>query len=493
MKPNSPLRRLAALLFGGLLALSPAAAQFAQADTVFMSEADEVRIGKENHPKILAQFGGEYDNPAVQAYVEELGMRLAKRSERPDLEWHFTVLDSPIVNAFALPGGYVYISRGLLSLADNEAQLASVVGHEIGHVTARHSAKRYDNSVFANLGVGILAIGTAILTGSSEAANLVGNIGGTLAAVTLQSYSREDEFEADKLGIRYMARAGYDVTASPAFLGKLREHSLLEAKMIGAEDRVDQYNIMATHPRTIDRVKEAGGIVDGASSVGTILNRDRHLDHLDGIIYGDSPAQGYVMGTAFAHPELRFRFEVPQGFRMHNSPANVSARNPAGSVIVFDGAPNKGYDTEGEMRGYIRQVWAPKANLRQLKGFEINGMAAAWALAPVQGGEALLAAISFDERHVFRFVYQTKGRFSAAQRDEFRDTVYSFRRISASEAAALKPQILDIAVAGRNDTVSGLAAGYPDAEYREERFRVLNGLPGDLPVEPGMRVKLITQ
>jgi len=181
-----------------------------------VSQEEERRLGEEAHPEILEEFGGEYKDASTQAYVRGIGQLLAQSSEMPDLDWHFTVLDSDIINAFALPGGYIYISRGLMALADDEAQLASVIGHEIGHVTARHYATRQTQSIGAQVGVALLSILTGVTAGG-EAAQSVGQLGGVLAQGYLASYSRSQELESDGLGIRYLSRTGYDTAASASF------------------------------------------------------------------------------------------------------------------------------------------------------------------------------------------------------------------------------------------------------------------------------------
>jgi predicted Zn-dependent protease len=230
-------RKLSLLLVaGGLvaaLALAGCAQSPATGRNIFtggLSPEDEVKLGREQHPEIVREFGGEYDDPQLRAYVESLGRLLAQTSELPNLDWHFTVLDTPVVNAFALPGGYVYVTRGLLALADNEAELAGVLAHEIGHVTARHSAERYGQSVLgsaAALGGSAAALGVGVLLGSQAAAEATSGA----AQLAVLSYSRDQEFEADTLGVRYLARTGHDPEAMATFLRRLLGHSRYEAEL----------------------------------------------------------------------------------------------------------------------------------------------------------------------------------------------------------------------------------------------------------------------
>ena len=237
--------------------------------TGLMSESDEARIGRESHPKVLAQFGGAYGDAELQRYVGSLGQLLARASDRPNLQYTFTVLDSPIVNAFATPGGYVYITRGLLALANNESEVAGVLAHEIGHVAARHAAERQSQAVLASL-PGLFA---GVLTGSDALAGAVGSGG----AAYLQSYSRDQEYQADLLGVRYLSRTNYDPYGMASFLGQLEADDRLDAEIMGRPEMADQFSIMSTHPRTADRIQRAIQEAGGAQLANPIVERDLYL------------------------------------------------------------------------------------------------------------------------------------------------------------------------------------------------------------------------
>jgi predicted Zn-dependent protease len=438
-----------------------------------MSTSQEQQIGSEEHPKLVEEFGGEIDNAEVKRYVDSVGNLLVKTSEMPDTKFTFSVLDSDIVNAFALPGGYVHITRGLMALANDEAELAGVLGHEIGHVTAHHSAQLYTRSVLSQ----ILAAGIGIATGSGD----LGQVAATGAGVYLKSYSRENEFEADSLGVRYLTRAGFDANAMAEFLKSLEAQAQLEAVLAGQPPgTADQFNIMATHPRTVDRVQraiaEAGEAVHPAKVSET--GREVYLRKINGLIYGESPDQGYARGDRFAHPKLKFEFRVPTGFKLTNTPAAVTARNPSGAMIAFDEVPKSA--------GIAPRAYLERLNVR-LSGAEditINGLPAATGAARVQtsGGASDLrvVAIRFSPEHLFRFVFLSPAQETAALADGFKRTTYSFKTLSAAEAAALKPLRIQVVRARAGDTVQSLAARMAFPDHREERFRVLNGLaPGD--------------
>ncbi|GIK99165.1 MAG: metalloprotease [Alphaproteobacteria bacterium] len=473
-------------LGGALAGCSTNPATGRQSFTGFMSEEDEVQIGREQHPQITAEFGGVYDDPEITRYVDSIGQFLASTSEMPDLKFTFTVLDSPVVNAFALPGGYVYVTRGLMALANSEAELAGVIGHEIGHVTARHSAQRYSQSMLANIGM----LGVAIATGSGALANLAG----TGAQLYLQSYSRDQEFEADMLGVRYLSRATYEPQAMSSFLGSLLADSRLEAALAGQPGAADEYNIMATHPRTADRVQRAIAAAGEKPVDDAMIERDIYLDKIDGMLYGDDPKEGFIKGSRFAHPVLKFEFTVPQDFRLRNSSAAVIAQGPNGAGIQFDQAPGA---PGGDLVDYLAHDWAGKISLQNLERITVNGMEGATGTARVNtnagAADLRLVAIRYDPRTVYRFLMLTPRNLTDRLSEELRRTTYSFRKLTDAEARALKPQRIRVVTVGAGDTVESLARRMAIEDHQVERFRVLNGLTDGEAVRPGQRVKLVAE
>ena len=266
-----------------------------------MSPAAEKQVGAEQHPKLVQEFGGSYDDPKVAAYVERVGQSLAQHSEIKDIQYSFTVIDDDGINAFALPGGYIHITRGLLTLASNEAELAGVLGHEIGHVTARHAAQRYSTATATSLGIGVLGILGAIAGVPAQLSDLAGSGLQTGAAVYLQSYSRDQELEADRLGVRYMTAAGYDPDAMVSFFRKLDAYTRLEAEKVGDSSAGDRFDIMASHP-----VPPTGCSRPRSSPTrpapGEELGRQSYLQAIDGIIYGDLPEQGFAAAATSSTP-----------------------------------------------------------------------------------------------------------------------------------------------------------------------------------------------
>jgi predicted Zn-dependent protease len=482
----------AALAAASLLALpactsvNPATGE--QSFTAFMSPAEELKVGREEHPKVLDQFGGGYDHDGLAAYVDGIGRRLKATSEMPELDFTFTVLDSEVVNAFALPGGYVYVSRGLLALANNEAELAGVMAHEIGHVTGRHSAQRYSTAVATNLGTTGLAILGSIFLGGN-AGQAIAQVGQSVSAVYLQSYSREHEFEADTLGVRYLARSGYETAAMAGFLSSLEAYSALEAKVSGTPDPAERYNIMSTHPRTADRVAAATRAANGGAAPGARVGRDEYLRAIDGILFGDSPEQGFVRGQVFAHKVLGFRFEVPDGFILTNSPGAVVARGPDGALIAFAGGKT---DWRGPLVELVRRQGLTNAEALTINGYEAATGAARLSRngTPVDGR---LVVIRYTADTLYRFIFLTPPAQTARLNEPLRRTTFSFRALTRGERDALQPWRIRIHQVRPGDTVGRLAARLPMAGPKEEWLRVLNGMgPGD-GLRAGQLVKLVSE
>ncbi len=490
---REPMRRcLGAVAKAGLLAslaACQASAPVARAETFapFMTPAQEAEVGRREHPKILARFGGVYDDPEVGGYVATIGGSLVANSELPRYPFTFTVLNSPDVNAFALPGGYVYVTRGVLALANSEAELAGVLAHEIGHVVARHSAQRYSRSVIANLGAAVLG-----LLIDNPQLNQLAQIGGELY---LTGYSRQQEYEADLLGVRYLIRTGYNPWAQARFLESLEAEHQLSARLAGQDSRGRGLDFFSTHPRTSERIQraiEAAGTAEAGD--GRPWRRDEYLRHMDGLLFGDDPEQGFVRGRVFAHPKLRFTFTVPPGFRTFNHAQAVVARGPRGALIRLDGDARRGAD---DMVDYLTRVWAPELRLRSVEALRVNGMEAASGTARVSDqGEPFdvrLVAIRFSPGQIYRFLFATPPDLTRVLGTDLRRTTFSFRRLGRTEAVELRELRLRMVRVGPGDTPQSLAAFMAPGELKLERFLVLNGLKAEPPLELGQVVKLVQE
>lgn len=480
-----PSLTAAVLLAASLAGCAKNPATGGTAFTGGLSQAQEIRMGRENHPKIVKEFGGEYGTPALKRYVDGIGQLLAKTSERPDLKFTFTVLNSDIINAFATPGGYVYITRGLMALADNEAQLAGVLAHEIGHITALHHARRHGQSLLANIG-----LAAAGILGGREVAR-VGQLG---AVSLLQSFSRENEYEADELGVRYLSRVGFDPVAMAGFLAKLRADTRLSALRRGeSPDKVDQFNYLATHPAPAARVKRATALARQKNVKNPMTARDIYLSKLDGLLYGSDPAEGFIRGRDFLHPKLRFAFAVPAGFNLMNSNRAVYAFGPNKSRIIFDRA---GKPPPGSMENYVGRVWGAKMRLRNLETIRVNGLEAATATTQLRTNsgtfDARLTAYRINAKTIYRMIFLTAGADTNRLATGLRRTTYSFRRLSPREASRLRPLVLRIITVQRGDTVESLARRLPYSDYKLERFEVLNGISRNDRLRRGQKLKTVT-
>lgn len=478
-------------VFAGCLAAGLAMPATAQ---IFMSPEDAKKLGAQEHPKVMQEFGGAYDDPKIGAYVAGIAGRLAGQSGQPATDFTFTVLNSPVVNAFALPGGYVYITRGTLALANNEAEAAGVLGHEIGHVIAHHSEQRYDKSVFTNLGVAAGSILGSIFLGSG-AGEAIGQLGSAAGGAYLASFSRENEFEADLIGVRLLSAVGYAPDAQAAFLQSLSDYSDLATKMAGQAGRDRVMDLFATHPRGPDRVRAA---IEEAGSYSNdpIYRRDLYLDQLDGMLYGDDPKEGVVRGHTFLHPGLRFSFSVPEDWRISNSSEAVVASGPGGKLQFDMERDKKKVQASRDALDYLTRHWLPKLRLGNAEAIRVNGMPAATGSARVQmksGGSADIrfVAVGFPTDDILRFTIIAPAGGLAKIEPAMIRSVNTLKHLSETEAKAIKPLRLKVVTVKAGDTAESLAETLPFSRFRLEQFRVLNGLRDGETIRPGERVKLV--
>ena len=446
--------------------------------TGLMPAAQEEQIGASEHQKIIAQFG-LYNEPGLQSYVSQVGAKLARNTERPDVNYKFFVLDSPIVNAMALPGGYVYISRGILALANNEAEMAAVMAHEIGHVTARHSAERYSHGVVTSLGAAVLS--AALDSGGASQALGVGS------NLYMSSYSRGQESEADSLGMRYMTRAGYDPSAMTAFLTSMQNESALESGGSG-----NSFNYFSTHPATPQRVAQSRQ-EEQKYPRGGETNRDTYLSQINGMTYGDSIDQGIIRGRSFYHPVMGFTFTVPQGFKIVNQPDKVAAiSEQTGAVIIFDMVRRS---PGVSAQDYVERGWMKDANIGASEATSVNGRnAATVGFNGAVNGKPMnirLMAIEWSPGQFARFQIAIPQNASSGLVNDLKRASYSLRSLDDSERTSIKPYQVHTVIAGPSHSVENLAASMPQADRKVERFRVMNGLNTGENITAGQRYKII--
>ncbi len=444
--------------------------------TGLLPAAQEAQVGAQEHAKIEGQFGKFMTGP-IAAYVNQIGQKVAANTERPDVTYRFYTIDSPTVNAFALPGGYIYVTRGLLTLANSEAELAAVIGHEIGHVTARHAAERMSQGTLVSLG----AAAVGIATGSS-AAGQAANLGSNLY---LSSYSRGQEHESDDLGVRYLSRAGYNPMAMATFLASLDAQSKLES---GGQS---SFNYFSTHPITANRVQQARAAAAQFPANNT-ENRNAFLQKINGLTYGDSASQGFARGNTFYHPEMGFAFTVPNGSKIVNGQTEVAATHPNGSVILFDSVKNS---SKPDPYNFLTQKVLKGQNTGSAERITVNGMQAATAgfAGNVQGKTAdiRVTVIEWAPGEFFRFQMAIPQGVSGAFVNELKSTTYSLRRLTASEKSSIRPKTLRVINAPSGATIDTMAAKMNVEGNKREHFLVLNGLYPNSRVTSGQPYKIV--
>lgn len=467
--------------------------------TLAERDPDDQRLGAETHPKILEAYGGAYDDPELAAYVTGLGRRIAAVSEQPDAPWTFTVLDTADVNAFALPGGYVYVTRGLVALAQDEAELAGVIGHEIGHVTAGHSGLRQDRSTLASIGLLVGSLGLAVMGVDPTLARVATEGAQIAAGGALASYSRADELAADNLGVRYLARAGYDPYAQADFMERLGAHGALEARIAGRTYDPAATGFFASHPATAERTREAIRVAEAQGAVttaGADRGRDALLDATDGLVWGPSAATGVVRGRAFVHPAERVALTFPEGFTAETGRSGVTASGPGGARMLLQtdddpGGPLDEIVTRRWAAAFARQM--PTGELQGPNRAEAGGLEAAEALLPVELSGRTYAAHLTAIRHRGRLYRVTAlvPRDRPELYEPMREAALGFRTVTAEEAAAARPLRLAVVTVRPGDRVADLAARMPVEALPEARFRLLNGLGPEDGLRPGQRVRVI--
>lgn len=445
-----------------------------------LSQKDR-QIGAEGYKQIVAQFGGAVEGP-LAAYVRQVGVKVAMASvpgSRPE-DWRVTVLNSPVPNAMATPGGYLYITRGLLTMINSEAELASVLGHEAGHVAARHSDKRNSRATIGALG----SIAAAVLLGG-DAANLVN----TGAGAWVAGFSRSQENEADTLGMRYAIIAGYDPHAAATMLEALDRVGTVEGRESFQQRGVN--SIFATHPVTADRVQRVAKQAAQTGRTGA-TNRDAYLSAIDGMTFGDAPEQGVISGPSFRHASLRLAFDAPPGFQLQNSPQAVAGQGRDGSQFVFTGVqagPNQ------SLQQIVQQAWQQTAGRVPQASFteqRVNSFDAGLSKARLNNRQGQPLDVSIN---AFRAgpdqVYLLRTMSPAGRGEQFDSMVASFRRLSAAEAeTAGRGRRIQLVTVRAGDSPESLAARMSPPYNRVQSFLALNGIPNRA-LQPGERLKII--
>jgi predicted Zn-dependent protease len=435
-------------------------------------------IARAQHPKILATYGGEYSDPKLERMVAKVVGQLTLDGDKPDQTYRITILNSPNVNAFALPGGYLYVTRGLLALANDSAELAAVISHEMGHVTANHGVERQRKEAEE-----VLA--------SRVVSDVLGDSPATQAALIrnklqLAQFSRNQELEADAIGIRSSARAGFDAYAAARFLQSMQAYSSLRS-VSGASD--PSLDFLASHPSTPQRIAlaESHAAQFGPPGGTGSHERDGFLAGIDGLLYGDTPEEGYVRGSTFLHPKLGIAFSVPENFVIDNSAAAVTATGPGDMALRFDGVA---LDPDMSLADYLRSGWVAGLDPASVQEGEVGGRPAAFARASADAWMFSIAVVR-DGPQVYRLLSAAPA--SGAPLEPFARAVSgSFRFLTPEERSALQPLRIRVVTVGPRDTVGTLSARMTGVDRKLELFRVLNALPATGTVKAGDKVKIVT-
>ncbi|HEY6256073.1 MAG TPA: M48 family metalloprotease [Xanthobacteraceae bacterium] len=433
------------------------------------------------HDRILAAYNGAYEDPRIEPLVNQTVEKLVAASDRPDLHYRVTLLNSPVVNAFALPSGHLYVTRGLVALANDSSELASVMSHEMAHVIAHHAEMREDRvrqvALVSRLANGVLS--------DPE----VGALALAKSKIALASFSRTQEFEADGIGVGIAARAGFDAYGASRFLTSLgRDSEMRQSAQSNIDPRAPDF--LSSHPATPERVRNAQTSArQVAAQGGGERERQAYLAAIDGMVYGDDPSEGLVRGRHFLHPKLGFTFVAPEGFTLDNTAqAILGVKEGGGQALRLDvvRVPN-----EQSLADYLNSGWIENIDTKSIETTTISGFPAATANAKGDQWSFRLFAVRFGS-DVYRFIFAAKHMAPEIDR-AFRDSVASFRRMSIAESKAARPLRLRVVTVGNGDTVEQLASRMAVVDHKAERFRILNGLePGDR-LNPGDMVKIVVE
>ena len=458
-----------------------------QQEFVLMSEQQELAVGRQASQQVLRQYR-VYPDQQLQAYVTSVGQRLAEISHRGDLVYRFTLLDSTEINAFALPGGYVYITRGLLAYLNSEAELAAVLGHEIGHVTARHSVRQQTSAQAAGIGAGILSI---LLPELSNAG--LGQTVNVLGTALLRGYGREHELEADRLGADYLTQSGYDPEAMLAVIRTLKEHEIFDQRLARQEGRPARayHGVFSTHPDNDTRLREIIDYARAQDTAADAVYRDRFLDEIDGLIFGPNPADGVLIGGNFYHPDLGFAVRFPTGWEVVNQPDQLVAVNPQRTaqvrVIVRPAEPGMtAHDLltqlgVGSLGAQQRLSAAGVDGITGIAKINVDGR-----MRAVRVGLLLLGGHAYVVTGIAR-VPRQQAQFD----DVFKNVATNFHRLTAAERSVTRGNRLRVISLNGAITWAALARSSPLEKLPEPHLRLLNAAPDGTAGPTRRRIKVV--
>lgn len=474
---------MAALLLVPSCAVNPVTGK---KQLMFFSEAQEIRMGQEYDPQVIAAFG-LYEDEDLSKFITEKGVEMGKISHRPNLEYHFRVLDSPVINAFAVPGGYVYFTRGILAQFNNEAELAGVLGHEIGHITARHTVSQQSKQQLGQL----LLIGGMI---ASEEFRQFADYAMQGMQLLFLKYGRDAESQSDRLGVEYSTKIGYNSHEMANFFDVLNKMRM-ESESGGVP------TFMSTHPHPADRFERVHELTevwqDSVPKDNFLVNENEYLRMIDGIVYGEDPRQGYVEGNTFYHPELKFKYPVPSGWRLQNMPLQVQMAPEDGSaLIVFSIAKQQALNDAAQTTLEELQL-----NVLDMKKANVNGMPAIVAVSDQtsqnqQGQEQTIKVLSYFIQLNGR-VYVFHGVTTAADFNSyfrmFEGTMVNFDELNDPSKLNVEPMRIRIKEVQQTTTVADIFQYYGVPQNRRGELALLNNKELDEQVQRGELIKILSE
>lgn len=437
------------------------------------------QMGAREHPRILASYGGEYHDAKTERLVAKIAGALTAVSENPQQSYRITILNSPNINAFALPGGYLYVTRGLLALANDASEVAAVLSHEMAHVTANHGIERQRREEAEVIASRVVA---EVLS-----SDLAGKQALARGKMRLAAFSRQQELQADTIGVRTLGEAGYDPYAAARFLDSMAAYQHYNSSDPNADQSMD---FLSSHPSTPQRVELARDHARAFGPEGSTGDKGRgyFLDGIDGLLYGDSPQEGYVRGHTFLHGGLGIRFDVPDGFQIDNKVEAVMATGPGDIAVRFDGVA----DTQNRsLTNYISSGWVTGLLPDTIRATKVDGMEAATARASADRWDFDVTVVRIGGQ-IFRFL--TAVPKGSDQLEPTADTLRNtFRRITPQEAQGLKPLRVRVVTVGASDSLATLSARMMGTDRKLELFKVLNALSAGQTPAVGSRVKIIAE
>ena len=447
-----------------------------------MSEKWGIKAGKQYHQQILQQYS-VYDNPELQDYVNDIGQRLAKKSHRPELPFTFTLLDSPQVNAFALPGGYVYVTRGIMAYMTKESHLAGVIGHEIGHVTGRHGAQRARQQQVAGVASTLVLIGT----GSQELGQASQMLGGAL----MSGYGRTQELESDRLGAEYIAKNNYDVDDMIGVIGILKDQELFARERAEAEGRPAQsyHGVFSTHPRNDQRLQEVIKAADKFRDLSQPVPDDgRFLRLTNGMSYGDSEAQGITRGNKFYHKALDLFIEFPEGWNIQNSPVQIVAVAPDGTQAIRMQMDQVAPPVDASK--YLNSKFGQVSQPRNIETSEDQAYAGVATISDKKTGQTQDLLVSMISRGNQAFIVSGLGK-TALPEQAFYQVAKSVRKLKKNERSLATGRKIKLVETRRGDTIASLAKKSNLDKYAEAKIRLINNLYPDGDPTVGQMIKIV--